>query len=89
MREITIKPVLNGYIVTVGCQKVVFDCKDCLLQKLSEYLDHPEAVEQEFLKDALNPMPVMPAPEPPCLPVGYGGLDSSRPMSDISTSRPR
>jgi hypothetical protein len=53
-RSINIDPVLNGYIVRVGCQTVVFDNKPALLSALSEYLDKPEEVEKRFLSFPLN-----------------------------------
>lgn len=56
MKEITIQPVLNGYLCHVGCQRVVFTDRKTLLASLNEYLDTPEAVEKRFLEQAVNKM---------------------------------
>ena len=55
MRNITIKPALNGYIVDVGCQTVVFASRIALMHELTRYLEKPSEVEAEYLKDAVNP----------------------------------
>jgi hypothetical protein len=62
MRTILIEPALNGYICTVGCQKVVFDRLDSLIHQLNEYLKDPALVEKVYLRNALNPMKLA---EPP------------------------
>ena len=49
-RDIKIKKVLNGYIVKIGCQKVVFTKRKKLLKELARYWDDPEAVEKEYLE---------------------------------------
>ena len=61
-REIIIKPVLNGYVCDVGCQRVVFTDKQTMLTQLSEYLDKPEEVEKRFIERAVNKMPDVPMP---------------------------
>lgn len=55
-REITIRPVLNGFVCQVGCQCVVFDSRDKLLTELKAYLNDPDRVEKEYVHNALNPM---------------------------------
>lgn len=62
-RQITITPVLNGFIAKVGCQDVVFTDKQSMLTALSEYYDNPDQVEERFLKRAVNRL-VPPVPEP-------------------------
>ena len=54
MREIHIKPVLNGFIVTVGCGVVVFTSIDALCEELRRYHSAPEQVEKEYQKAAIN-----------------------------------
>lgn len=49
-RHITIETVLNGYCVSVGCQRVVFETKDKMLAEISRYLDKPLEVEKEYSK---------------------------------------
>ena len=53
-REITIKPVLNGWLCVVGCQSVVFNSKIELLGELGKYFDAPEETEKRYLRDAVN-----------------------------------
>ena len=55
MHTIEIKPVLNGFIVKVGCQIVVQSSKEALLSELKRYLDNPSKVSEEYLKNAINP----------------------------------
>ena len=41
MRDLHISAVLNGYLVQVGCQRLVFVSKLTLLSELGRYLDNP------------------------------------------------
>ena len=63
-REIHIKPVLNGFIVNIGCQSVVFDSRSKLLAELGRYLENPRGLEVEYRKNALNPEASPEVPEP-------------------------
>lgn len=49
VRNIAINPVLNGFIVAVGCQTVVFKSDTELLLALAEYLKNPSKVEDEYI----------------------------------------
>lgn len=49
-----ITPVLNGFIVKVGCQRVVFETREKLLAELDRYLTDPAGVEAEYRKTAIN-----------------------------------
>jgi hypothetical protein len=53
MREITIRPVLNGFIVRVGCQELVFRDIQDVGRELIRYQASPGAIETEFLKERL------------------------------------
>lgn len=53
-REIKIRPVLNGFIVQVGCQTVVFDNISAMTSAIERYYKDPGAVEKEFVARALN-----------------------------------
>ena len=55
-REITIKPVLNGFVCQVGCQTVVFDNVRSLAVTVEEYFNHPEETEKRFIEKAVNKM---------------------------------
>lgn len=54
MRDLSIRAVLNGYIVSVGCQIVVFESRTKLLTELGRYLEDPDKVEKEYLVDSIN-----------------------------------
>ena len=64
IREISITPVLNGFICKVGCQRVVFESVATLVQNLEAYLKDPNATEARFIRDAVNKMP----DHPQCMP---------------------
>ena len=53
-RPIAITAVLNGWIVTVGCQTVVYQERDHLTRDLDSYLRDPDATEARILKGAVN-----------------------------------
>ena len=47
-RDIKIKKVLNGYIVKIGCQKVVFTSQKKLIKEMKRYWKNPVKVEHEY-----------------------------------------
>lgn len=49
MREIRINKALNGYIVNVGCQTLVFTDIGEVCTELTRYAAEPEKVEKEYL----------------------------------------
>lgn len=53
-REISIYPVLNGWLLKIGCQCVVFTDKQKMLSELSLYYESPNVVEKSYLASALN-----------------------------------
>ena len=53
-REITIRAVLNGWIVQCGCQTVVYQERNQLVSDLDAYLKDPKATEERFLKASVN-----------------------------------
>jgi len=55
IKKITIRPVLNGFVVTVGCQEVVFMEIETLVKELIRYHKNPRAVEEEYLQNPVNP----------------------------------
>lgn len=70
LRKITIKSVLNGFIVKVGCQTLVFDDVNVMLSELGKYLLDPDEVEREYLDNSINSGRLWGAveiPEPPAL----------------------
>lgn len=54
VRDLVIKPVLNGFVVTAGCQTLAFEGRDSLKKAFSEYVDDPLGFEQSFVKQAVN-----------------------------------
>lgn len=54
IHEIKIKAVLNGYIVNVGCQTVVFNDRNMLMCELNHYLQDPAETEKRYREQALN-----------------------------------
>lgn len=52
-REINIVPVLNGLVVKVGCQTVVFNDIKQFIFELETYLKDPERVEKIYREKAL------------------------------------
>ena len=54
MRDVTIKPALNGYVVRLGCQRVVFTDRVQMLQVLDDYLENPYDVERMYLGKSCN-----------------------------------
>ena len=55
-RTIAIKTVLNGFVVKVGCQTVVFTSRVNLINHLDQYLKTEDTYqfERTFLDDAVN-----------------------------------
>ena len=69
IKSFTVHPVLNGFLVGIGCQQVVFDSRVKLLVAIGEYLERPVETEEKFLKEAVNPMSA-PRPNDPPMPCG-------------------
>lgn len=53
-RNINIEPVLNGFVVHVGCQRVVITSVDELSHKIGAYYRNPTAMEEAYLKSKVN-----------------------------------
>ena len=62
IREIIIRPALNGFIVQVGCQTLVFDDVDILTHQLNHYLRRPEETEKYYLETSINVKHILPQP---------------------------
>ena len=50
MEEITIKKVMNGFIVEVGCETLVFNDIVYMLLELKTYLLNPKAMRRAYIK---------------------------------------
>ena len=53
-RDVRIETVLNGWVVRVGCQTLVFKELTSLLKDLEAYLTNPEAAETAYQENAVN-----------------------------------
>ncbi|MBT9169198.1 MAG: hypothetical protein DDT19_02552 [Syntrophomonadaceae bacterium] len=53
MKNIEIKPILNGWICTVGCSRIGFLDRQLMLKELERYLQDPIGVEREYLEKAI------------------------------------
>ena len=82
IRSFMVTPVLNGYIVEIGCQRLVFESVEKLTTNIALYLNNPDEVEKAFLDGSLNSRhrnsqePAQPTPvlrNPYGVPAGIGG----------------
>ena len=65
MRSIRVNPVLNGFIVEVGCQTLVFNRIEDVAENLVAYQKDPDGMEKKFAADAVNKtLDNGPVPEP-------------------------
>lgn len=54
IRDITIRPAANGFIVSVGCQTFVFENVAVLTSEIQRYLSNPEEREKHWMETAQN-----------------------------------
>lgn len=54
LRDINIRPALNGFIVQCGCQTIVFETVDKLVDNLRDYLRDPDRHEKTFMAAGIN-----------------------------------
>lgn len=54
MKNITIKPAQNGWIIEVGCSTFVAISKERMLDEIRRYIDSPSVVEDEYRENAVN-----------------------------------
>lgn len=57
MYRVEIEAVTNGYIVTVGCRRVVFNTRSKMLTEIDRYLKDPKKVENEYVRKGKEFMP--------------------------------
>ena len=48
---INIRPALNGFIVDIGCQTIVYTDREKLVTDLLAYLKDPEKTEKRFMQE--------------------------------------
>ena len=81
MQNVTIEPVVNGWIVRVGCAPFVALDRKTMLYELGRYIDSPRQVMAENLRRQVNEGAYQPdgfTQEAQAQPTGAG----IRPMSD-------
>ena len=54
MRSIRVNPVLNGFVVEVGCQTLVFNRIEDVAENLVAYQKDPDGMEKKFAAAAVN-----------------------------------
>ncbi len=54
IRAFEVRPVLNGYIVSIGCQTLVFNDRRNMVNLMDDYLKNPDEIEAAILKNACN-----------------------------------
>jgi hypothetical protein len=80
-RPITINAVLNGWIVTVGCQTVVYQDRNQLVTDLDAYMRDPDATEARFLHTSVNQGHTSGGGMPATLGGAYGSVTNEAPLS--------
>ena len=62
-RPFTVQPVLNGWIIEIGCQKAVFKDAEVMAGEIRRYLLNPDEVEKEYVeKSRVNSVPEVARP---------------------------
>ena len=64
MRSVTVNAVLNGWMVQVGCQTLVYTDPDKLTGDLRDYLRDPKAKETVVIESAVNKRLLQDMPQP-------------------------
>jgi len=54
LNQIIITPVLNGWIVTAGCQRLAFSDPQRLANAVWDWLVRPEETEKRFIAESIN-----------------------------------
>ena len=59
-RSFTCETVANGFIVTVGCQRLVFKSLLEVANLLTQYWDYPDVIEKKVLSESIvyNELPL-------------------------------
>lgn len=70
-------PVLNGFVVKVGCQMVVFNELNTLCDELCKYYTNPELCENRYRKDAINAQLLKDQVGPEPTPTAYNSIRSA------------
>ena len=52
-RNVEIRPLDHGYLITVGCQQVAIESVEKLIVSLERYLKNPDTATQEYYQGRL------------------------------------
>lgn len=90
-RPISIVPVLNGFLVQVGCQQVVMTSITDLADGIRDYYKDPTSVERWFLanKRVNNTLEDQPVCEPAAPSQSYGECAKSPEPTSAGCDAPR
>lgn len=82
VKDITIESVVNGFIIRVGCARLVSMSKESMLHEIGRYIDDPSGVEKQYAANALNQGAYQPDNEPDNEPDDRAdvGEDEARPQ---------
>jgi len=53
IRDVCVKQLNYGYIVTIGCHKFAIETPEKLIEKLGEYIKSPQETESKWFKGQL------------------------------------
>lgn len=87
IRDITVHPVLNGFVCTVGCQIVVFNSVEQVAHSMIDYYRDPAATEKRFKDQAVNKTIECNLGPEPCPPPPQGIAQTARLRDDINRAR--
>lgn len=82
MRDITIKPVLNGFVVRMGCQRIVFGDREVMIRALNDYLDEPSKTEERYTLNSMHSKQF--GFTGPCSQSALGGVQTYEPVCESS-----
>jgi hypothetical protein len=71
-RNAQIEVVSNGFIVTIGCQRVVAESAETMLKRFKEYYDNPEEAEKKLFENSIVFSGCEPVDPTPCVTEGRG-----------------
>lgn len=54
IRDVKISAVLNGWVVRVGCQTLVFEDLEVMLKEVGAYLTDPDGIQEAYRENAVN-----------------------------------
>lgn len=54
MKEVRVRPILNGFVVAVGCAEIYFLSIEELCVEIARYAKDPDRIEKDYLLNAVN-----------------------------------